>query len=581
MNSMLVRIWRLLKLCTAAPGGRIGILYFLIVLALNLAGIEVTLRLISWSADFYNALQKLDGAEAVRQIGVFAILTVIGSGLYLSATYIRKLLQICWRQTLTDAALSRWLDNKAYWHVGETGQPVLDNPDQRIAEDCRIFVMRVTEEALDMISAVVGLISYVAVLWQLSSFPLSLTLFGIAVEIPHYMVWAAPVYVAICSGMTHILGAPLMRLNVEQQKREANFRFALTRFREAKEAVALASGETVERAIMDERFRRIISNWRRLIGRELILGCFTRPYMSTVLRIPMFLALPAFLAGHVTLGGLMQLASAFQNVVTKLSWFIFSYGELAELAAASARLDGFLTQMEEVGARSRSSARLVSDNQVLSIHDLKVRDPQGNVLVSLPRLRVRQGETVWMNGPSGLGKSTLIKAIAGLWPHYEGHIETPAGRQFYMAQKTYLPLGSFASAATYPLSPVEVGDVRRLLQRVGLPPHVIRADSDVPENGKESAFNLSGGELQRIAIARILAARPAWVFLDEATSALDARAEEELLSLLRNELPDAAFIVVAHREPVGLGPLRQVDMERAPRQSAFRTGQGDITPVPA
>lgn len=578
---MLARIWRLLQLCAAAPRGRIGIFYFMIVLALNLAGIEVTLRLISWSADFYNALQKLDGAEAVRQIGVFAILTVIGSGLYLSATYIRKLLQICWRQTLTDAALSRWLENKAYWHVGETGQPVLDNPDQRIAEDCRIFVMRVTEEALDMISAVVGLISYVTVLWQLSSFPLSLALFGIAVEIPHYMVWAAPVYVAICSGMTHVLGAPLMRLNVEQQKREANFRFALARFREAKEAVALASGETVERAIMDERFRHIIANWRKLIGRELILGCFTRPYMSTVLRIPMFLALPAFLAGYVTLGGLMQLASAFQNVVTKLSWFIFSYGELAELAAASARLDSFLTQMEGIGARSRSSARLLSDDEALSISDLRIRDPQGNVLVSLPRLHIRQGETVWMNGPSGLGKSTLIKVIAGLWPHYEGCIETPAGRQFYMAQKTYLPLGSLAAAATYPLPPVENENVRSqsLLEQVGLPPHVIRADSDILESGKEGAVNLSGGELQRIAIARILAARPAWVFLDEATSALDARAEEELLTLLRTELPDTAFIVVAHREPTGLGPLRRVDLERPPRQSASQAEQGELMPA--
>lgn len=189
MHNILARIWRLLRLSATAPSGRIGTLYFVIVLALNLAGIEVTLRLITWSADFYNALQKLDTAEAPSSRSVFsALLTAIGSGRYLSATYIRKLLQICWRTTLTDATLDHWLDNKAYWHVGETGQPILDNPDQRIAEDCRIFVVRVTEEALDMISTIVGLTSYVTVLWQLSSFPLSLTLFGIAIDIPHYMV---------------------------------------------------------------------------------------------------------------------------------------------------------------------------------------------------------------------------------------------------------------------------------------------------------------------------------------------------------------------------------------------------------
>lgn len=189
-----------------------------------------------------------------------------------------------------------------------------------------------------------------------------------------------------------------------------------------------------------------------------------------------------------------------------------------------------------------------------------MRDPQGNTLISLPHLDIRKGDTVWINGPSGLGKSTLIKTIAGLWPHCGGHIEIPAARHFYTTQKTYLPLGDLAAAATYPLPPEELGaGVGQLLEHVGLKPNSEAAQSS---SGADTGFNLSGGEHQRLVIARILAARPDWIFLDETTSALlDARAEEELLTLLRSELPEATFIVVAHREPGGLGPLRRIDLE--------------------
>lgn len=562
MPSILGQIWGLLRLCVTGPGGRRGLLYLVIVLALELAGIQLTLRLVQWTADFYNALEKVDVEEALHQLGVFALITASSATLYLVGTYVRKLLQIRWRRSLTNQALDRWLSGKAYWHLKEraneadtSSRKVIDNPDQRIADDCRIFVERVLTEALDVITGVVALVSYVALLWSLSTFPLAFSLFGFAIEIPRYMVWAAPLYVALCSGLTHLLGAPLKGLLFEQQRREADFRFGLARLRENADAVALSDGEPAERRLLDRRFDGILSNWRRLIGRELLLGCFMRPYMQSVLRIPLFLALPAYLAGHVTLGGLMQVGMAFSNVVTTLSWFIFSYRDLSELAATTTRLYGFLQRSDEAAARAPAFSAGKSGDGSLTLAEVTLRSPDGRSLLALPELAFKPGEAVWINAPSGFGKSSFLKALAGLWPHGSGRLRLPPGRLAFLPQQPYLPLGELAAAATYPRDPAELPRpaLDRLLQQVGLG-HRAAAGED--------AAGLSVGEQQRLALLRLLVLKPDWVFLDEATSALDSAAEAQLLSLLRTALPQTTFILVAHREPQGLGPLRRIDLDR-------------------
>ncbi len=567
MNMTLKRIWRLACLAVKGPGGKLGLVYCVVVLLMGLAEIQVSVKFINWNKDFFGALEKHDVDAAVWQIGVFAVLTLISAGLGQTGAYIRQLIQIRWRTTLTRASLDTWMKNKAYWHLNTTESSPLDNPDQRISEDCRIFVDRLVGSGalmgggnvLDFITGMIGLATYVVLLWELSDFSLNFTLFGQSIEIEHYMVWAAPIYVLISSIMTHWLGAPLMKLNVAQQHREADMRFALTHFREAKDAIALGNGEAAERHAIDSRYDRILKNWRQRINREFVLGCFTRPYMYSVMNLPLFLALPAFLAGYVALGGLMQLRNSFQKVVTSLSWFIFSYKTLAELAATSNRLGFFLSEAEAAAEKQPAIEPQASRDGALHIRDLTLKDPQGNLLLHLPELSLQPGEAVWIDGPSGVGKSTLVKAISGLWRHCHGTVEVPPGKTLFLPQSAYLPLGSLATAVTYPNEPDDIGAIRTLLASVGLecPRHAQQL-----EHAEDMAkdYKLSGGEQQRLIIARILATKPDWVFLDEATSALDAEAERQLYALLRNALPHTGFVVIAHREPQGLGTYRHLDL---------------------
>lgn len=558
MRAMLSQIAGLTRLCIAGPGGKIGACYFLLIFGLGLAGVQVMVRLISWTADFYNALQKLDVDGALRQIAIFFGLIAISVALHLASAYLRKMVQIGWRRTLTEAALDRWLAGKAYWHMRERTDHGLDNPDQRIAEDCRIFVEKLTIEGLELATNSVALISYVAILWSLSTFALSFSLFGYPVEIPRYMVWAAPLYVAIATFITHGLGRPLKALTVEQQRREADFRFSLVRLREHVEAVALADGEPAERRLFRERFSAIAGNWQKLANRELILGFFTRPYFQTVLRIPLFLALPAYLAGRVTFGGLMQIGSAFQNVVTTLSWFVFSYRDLTELAAAASRLSHFMKAAEGAVAPMTGPALHKTGNTQLRLRDLVLATPAGRRLAPIPDLRLDAGGSYWLAAPSGHGKSTLAKAIAGLWAHGEGRIERPEGRILVLPQQPYLPLGDLRSTLAYPQLPGVIDDerLREALTAVGLEA-LWSLDA---EGWTDMRRGLSGGEQQRFALARALLQAPDWLVLDEATSALDAQTEARVLAALRQALPASALILIAHRAPQGLGPLQMIEL---------------------
>jgi len=412
MSTLASQFIRLTRLCIAGEGGRIGLLYVFILFVLGLGGIWITVQIIGWTAVFYNALQKLDVDTAIWQIGVFFCLIGASAAMFLTATYLRKMLIIRWRRTLTEAVLDRWLAGKAYWHLRDRKDGGIDNPDQRIAEDCRIYVDKLTGEAVELMVNIVAIVWYVSIVWGLSTFPLSFSLFGLSIEIPRYMVWAAPIYVVIASTATHLLGAPLKNINFEQQRREGDFRFALSRFREHVEAVALANGEEAERRLLRDRFRAVLDNWRLLARRDLILGCFTRPYMQTVLRIPLFLALPAFLAGKITFGGLMQISSAFSNVVTTLSWFIFSYRDLAELAAAANRLAFFLDAAENAGRQVAQPQIVTASDNRLTIDDVRLSTPSGKTLAPFERLDLKAGTSYWLSGPSGCGTCRECRS----WP---------------------------------------------------------------------------------------------------------------------------------------------------------------------
>jgi putative ATP-binding cassette transporter len=555
MRNTLNAIWRLLRMAAGGPFRWAGFALLAFIIGCHIAGIQITLRLIQWSADFYNALQRLDAPAVVTQLGVFATLIGTSAGLYLVGTFARQHLQIRWRRRLTDAVLDKWLPAKAYWFLQPSlGGASIDNPDQRIAEDCREFVESLLTKVLDFLISLIGLYAFVTLLWELSTFPLAFELFGIAFEIPRYMVWAAPVYVAVATGLTHALGRQMPGLLAEQQKREADFRFALMRLRENAAAVALSDGEQSERRTLDRRFEALVGNWRKVIAREFIFGLFQRPYFQTVLRVPMFLALPAFLAGKVTLGGLMQVASAFQNTVTTLSWFVFNYKFVSDLVATTKRIQRFLDEIEGVDGIARPLDRTRSSDGALRMRDVSIFTPDRRPLLQIGELAINKGDTVWLSGASGLGKSTLLKALAGLWTFGEGRVELPEGNLCFMPQQVYMPLAPLVAAAAYPAEPDSMapGTIEGLLRKTGLG-HRLDA-------GDDNATDLSVGEQQRLALVRLILARPDWAFLDEATSALDLETERLVMSLLRAELPATTFVIVAHREPQGLGDVHNVPL---------------------
>jgi putative ATP-binding cassette transporter len=566
MRDILKQIWRFLRIATTGPGKWLSLLLLLFVVGCQLTVIQVNVRLIQWYADFYNALQKLDVSAIVTQIGVFFTFAGAAAGLYLIGRYAKKVLQIRWRRRLTETLVHGWTSRKAYWFLspGLIGDNAIDNPDQRIAEDCNLFCEFILGKdegsrsgVLDFVMNLVGLYTYATLLWQLSTFALSFDMFGIDVEIPKYLFWTAPAYVAIAITLAHALGHPLSGLLAEEQKREADFRSALIHVRENAPAVAMLNGEAAERHMLSQRFEGVAHIWLQVIRREFIFGLFQRPYFQTVLRIPIFLALPAFLAGKITLGGLMQLSTSFSYVVTNLSWFVFNYKYLADLVATTRRMQRFLDAVQAVPEAPAGPARLTPiSNAALRIANLTVRTPDGRTLLDIDKLAVQRGQTVWLSGASGLGKSTLFKTLAGLWPHADGSIELPEGRLCFLPQQVYQPLDALTASTVYPApgGTASRSEAEALLRKVGLE-HRLAADG---EDGR----GLSIGEQQRLALARVLAAKPDWVFLDEATSALDLDSERRLMTLLRADLPDATFVVVAHREPQGLTDVVRIELSR-------------------
>lgn len=551
LAATLSRAGRLARAAASGPDWWRGAALYAAVLALNFVGVWVSIRLIAWNKAFFDALEALDGQTALRQVGVFFLLVSASAGSWLAADWLRKRLLILWRGQLTAQALDLWLGGRAYWQLrpGFGAQPV-ENPDQRVAEDCRKFVEGLLEFTLDLISSTVALVSYVAVLWSLSTFALSFTALGGEITIPRYMVWLAPVYVAAATGLTHALGRPLKGLYFGRERAEADFRHALVQLRETADIVALSGGEAAERRRLDGRFAGVVANWRAIMRAELIQGLFTRPYFQTVLRVPTFFALPAYFAGQVTLGGLMQLASAFSQVTTTLSWFIFSYRDLAGFVAVCERLDGLMAAAwapAPLPGAPQAIRREISADGALHLDGVRLATPEGRWLSAVPDRTIRPGARVWISGASGEGKTTLLAAIGGIWPWGEGRIAVPEGRILTLPAGAPVFAEGLAAAACYPEDPATQGsaNLKAVLTRLGLGHRLDTAD--------EAALSgLSMGERQRLGLARAALLRPDWLVMDEATSALDPALEADLMTWLSAELPGTAFLIVSHRAPAGL-----------------------------
>ncbi|WP_163849273.1 ABC transporter ATP-binding protein/permease [Pseudooceanicola aestuarii] len=557
MLDTLGRIWRLTRLAASGPRAWVGLAMAAIVLALIFVELYVDVQMIAWTKRFYDALEAMDAATALRELGVFGALTGASAGINLAQIYLRKLLRLRWRTRLTGAALDSWTKGQAYWHL-RPGLSLhgIDNPDQRISQDCDRFVELLLLETLDLLGKIVGLVTYLGILWGLSNFVLQFSAFGLDIAIPRYMVWLAFLYVALASLVTHGLGRPLKSIYFRQERREADFRHALVQVRDNATEIAQSGGETAERRRLNHRFGAIQTNWHRLIGREFVLGLFTQPYWQTILRVPLFFALPAYFAGSVTFGGLMQLSGTFSRVTTSLSWFIFSYKDLAEFAAVAHRLDELFSITRDPAPMPAAPRAITRSHggAALRVRDLRLATPQGRWLAPVPDREVRPGDRIWISGGSGAGKTTLLAALSGLWRYGSGRIDLPEGRMMVLPQRPHVFAEGLAAAACYPEDPRDIPEsrLREVLTRLGLSHRM--PDGPLTDRDPAALEGLSLGERQRLALARVLLHRPDWVVLDEATSALDPAAEAHVLALLRHDLPKAAILCVAHRDPVALHP---------------------------
>jgi vitamin B12/bleomycin/antimicrobial peptide transport system ATP-binding/permease protein len=546
LRSTLAIVWRI-----ATPyfrsedkwtGG--GLLASVIAIELSLVGFSVLFNM--WRNRFYNALQEYNWDGFVREALVFSALAAPYILFQVYQLYLNQWLQIRWRKWMTSQYLSQWLHGANHYRMQLKGDSV-DNPDQRIAEDVRMFIEQTLTIGVGLLSAVVTLVSFVVILWGLSA-AAPLPLVG-GVSIPGYLVWTALIYAAFGTVLTQWIGSPLVHLDFEQQRYEADFRFNLVRVRENAEQIALLRGEPSERERLSARFGQVVGNWHAIMSRTKRLVTFTASYDQAAVIIPLVLVAQAYFAHKIELGGMLQTAEAFGSVQTALSFFVSIYRTMAQWRAVVARLDGFETAIEnaEAFAGKNRTIDVVASGQGkgIDLARLLVELPNGTPLVAADAFHIRGDANTLVTGPSGAGKSTLFRAIAGVWPYGNGAIAIPERASLMMLpQRPYLPIGSLRAAITYPTaSDAFAADrVKGVLTAVGLGQLEPRLDEDAHWNQQ-----LSLGEQQRLAIARTLLHAPQYLFLDEATASLDEPSEARLYRLLADELPGTTIISIGHR----------------------------------
>jgi putative ATP-binding cassette transporter len=544
LREMLRDAWTLIRPYWFSEDRWAGRGLLLVVVVLNLFIVYINVLLSKWYNLFYNSLQDKDFAAFGSLLIRFSWL----AGFYIVAVvyqiYLNQMLQIRWRRWLTERYLGAWLTDGAYYRMQLTSGET-DNPDQRISDDLRLFVTGALSLSIGGMRAVVTLVSFLGILWGLSG---SVTLpIGAGVTLPGYMVWAALAYAIAGTWLTNLIGRPLVRLNFNQQRYEADFRFSLVRFRENTEGVALYKGEADEMRSFRERFGSVVRNWWDIMRQQKRLTWFTSGYGQAAIIFPILVAAPRYFRGEIPLGALMQTSQAFGQVQDSLSFIITSYTDIAEWRAVVLRLLGF----ERALARVRADAAVEGVRHgtgaagALSLDRVNLALPGGRSLMEGVSFDIQPGDTTLISGPSGAGKSTLFRAIAGIWPFGRGEIRLPRdGRVLFLPQKPYLPIGTLREVVSYPTPPAGLSDgaLREALQVVGLPELATRLDETA-----HWALALSPGEQQRIAFARALVQRPDWLFLDEATSAVDEETEARLYSLLRERLPGTTVVSVGHR----------------------------------
>lgn len=523
------------------------------VVGFALAIVQVSVLITAWNKTFYDALAALDGSAMPALVSEYLLYMALIVAFIACGNWLRKILLLRWREHLTRQMTGQWLSQHRHFRLQLTTEP--DNPDQRIAED--IYLL--SEKSIDLfkyfIMNAAKLIAFVAILWRLSGIH-TFHVGGWTFTVHGYLVWIALAYSLLCTLATHLIGRRLQTLNVERQHREADYRATLLRIRDHSGQIAFYRGEAAEAQRLSQRFGRIKDNWRELIGREFKLESFSAAYLRLSLFIPILATLPMYLARSMTFGGMMEARSAFSNVQDGFGWFMDYYKRIIEWAAVVERLDGFRTTLEETALKEPAasspdtqpapSGQTGSTPDALLCEDLAVFTPQGRVLFQGLNFRLPPSAWCLLEGRSGIGKSTLLHTLAGLWPYYSGRCRLPACDSLFLPQRPYLPQATLRASLSYPRPPVADDEaLRRVLAQVGL----IRLQAGL-DTEQEWQSVLSGGEQQRLSLARALLHRPALLFLDEATSQLDEPAALTLMALLKQELPHTLCLAVSHQRTV-------------------------------
>ena len=558
------------------PENVLGLSLLAIIVVLELGYSYMAKRFNAWYVDFGNSIQEKNWGNFVNSFKVFTILAIIAIIIAVYRSYINQVLQIRWRKSMTDFFVDRWLAPAQHYRLRMVTGPA-DNPDQRIAEDVHSFVSQTMVLGIGFFGNVVRLGIFLTVLWTLSErFPM--TSFGLSFNIPGYLIWLAVIYAAIGTAITHLIGRPLITLKYNQERYEANFRFGMARIRENSEQIAMLRGEGAERAELRERYGSILANVYGVINRQKKLNWFTSFFGQFSVPFPYLMLGPAYFFGTATYGILMQAVSTFNSVQDGLTWFMDTYQTLADYRAVVQRLVGFEEAMQAATAASTQDPhidRALGTATTLAAEALVVTLPTGAPLTAPATLRVAPGERVLLTGRSGSGKTTLLRALSGIWPFGKGRITAPAGGVFVLPQRTYLPLGTLRQALSYPHTIETYPDaaMRAALAAVGLG----ALDRELDEAGNWS-MRLSGGEQQRLGVARVLLAKPAFLLLDEATSALDEAGEADLYRTLIAQLPSTGMVSVGHRSSLAEFHTRRIDM-RVAKDGLY--GPGDLVPAAA
>ena len=533
--------------------------FLLLLVALNLGQVYMLILFNQWYNVFYNALVDKNGPEFWRLIWQFTIYAVIYVALYTYYVYLLQALTIRWRRWLTRDLIDDWLADRHYYRLALTSLGT-DNPDQRVAEDVRLFVESTLGYTFNFMRNMVSLVSFMIILWALSG-TVTLSLFGVSVDIPRFMVWMAIAYAVVGTILTHFIGRRLATINFERQRREADFRFSLMRLRENAEGIALYRGEKSEGGILSTRFAAVIENYWEYMKYTKRVNWFTLSYAQASVIFPFIIQAPRYLTDVIKLGDLIQTSSAFGKVQDALSWFVDRYADLTEWKATIDRLTTFRAALVAAGKQPDRAVQVSeSPDKAIAIDDLAMDLPNGKTLISGLDITFKPGEAVLITGQTGTGKSTLLRILSRLWPFGAGKVTLPAGaRYLFLPQKPYLPLGTLRDAIAYPEieTPPPDDKMGEVLEELGMGSFKTRLDER--ENW---ATVLSGGEQQRIAIARAVFQKPDWLFMDEATAALDEPTEKRVYDMVKRMIPGATIVSVGHRSTLRAFHDRNVELKR-------------------